>query len=214
MRFGTVPGTEWQLTQNRYGAYVCVTYQKQGASACPGSRVAVGNIEGFVVDKIRAIGRDPELAAEAVRAAREEVEARRPPLESELRLLERDGRRLGGERANLVAAVGRGGDGTDALVERLAEVDIEAGKADARAGELRAELAGLEAAVVDDADLRAALARFDPAWAELTVRERRRVLELLVEEVRYDGVEGEVEVRFRASGIKALADRARPWVAP
>ena len=79
--------------ERRYGAYVCVTYQKQGASACPGSRVAVGDIEGFVVAQIRDIGRDPELVAEAVRAAQEGVGERRPPLDAEIKLLQQDRRK-------------------------------------------------------------------------------------------------------------------------
>ena len=60
------------------------------------------------------------------------MDARRPPSESELRLLEQVRRRLRAECTNLVTAVGRGGKGTGALVERLDEVDAEAGAAEVR----------------------------------------------------------------------------------
>lgn len=51
----------------RYPFYVCATLKKHGADACPGSRVAAHTIEQFVVDQIRAIGRDPRLVAEVTR---------------------------------------------------------------------------------------------------------------------------------------------------
>ena len=41
---------------------------------------------------------------------------------------------------------------------------------------------------------------------QLTPRERSRVIELLVEQVEYDGSSSRVEVSFRAAGIKTLAE--------
>ena len=53
--------------------------------------------------------------------------------------------------------------------------------------------------------MRDALRRFGPVWDEMLPKERARVLRLLIEEVRYDGQAGDVEIRFREFGIKALS---------
>ncbi len=45
-------------TRKRWAYLVCRRHLKQGASACPGSRVAAGEFEKFVLDRIRAIGSD------------------------------------------------------------------------------------------------------------------------------------------------------------
>ncbi|WP_197532948.1 recombinase family protein [Symmachiella macrocystis] len=47
----------------RYRYYVCTNAQKRGYGECPPKSVPAGEIERFVVDQIRAIGRDPGLVA-------------------------------------------------------------------------------------------------------------------------------------------------------
>lgn len=51
----------------------------------------------------------------------------------------------------------------------------------------------------------AALADFDALWASLAPREQARVVELLVDQVAYDGQHGSVQIAFRLSGIRTLA---------
>ena len=58
---------------------------------------------------------------------------------------------------------------------------------------------------VDEDELREALQQFTPVWDEMLPQERARVLRLLIEEVRYDGQAGELEIVFREIGIKALS---------
>ena len=67
----------------RYCYYVCQTAQKEGARACPGSRVAAGKLEAFVVDRLREMGRDPAVLEATLEADRRDREARRPELEAE-----------------------------------------------------------------------------------------------------------------------------------
>jgi site-specific DNA recombinase len=62
---------------------------------------------------------------------------------------------------------------------------------------------------VDEAEVRATLAEFDPLWEVLIPAERARVLRLLLESVHYDGQGGTVEIRFRPGGIRALAEETR-----
>jgi site-specific DNA recombinase len=59
---------------------------------------------------------------------------------------------------------------------------------------------------VDEADLRRALALFDPVWDALHAQEQARVLRLLIDHVSYDREAGTVEVAFRPTGIQALAE--------
>ena len=189
----------------RYASYVCTTIHKRGAAACPGSRVPQHVIEKHVVDHVRAIGRNPEMVAETLAAARRQVEARRPEVAAELEQAAGDRKRLEDERANLVAVAGAGGDAPSAIVERLAEIDRERAELDARGQALQAERVGLDGATVDEADLRAALARFDDVWAALDPAERARALHLLIERIVFDGRDGSVAITFRANGLHTLS---------
>ena len=193
----------------RYCYLVCQKAQKEGAAACPGSRVPAGALEQSVVEHVRAIGRDPDLVAATIEAAKAQFEERKPDLEAEARGLDQERGRLSTERRNLVDAVAAGeGAEAPALLERLGEVEQALQEATERAEEARAELTALEAQVLDEADLRAALGSFDPVWSELFPRERARVLHLLIEQVEYDAAAGEVAITFRPGGVRTLAGEA------
>jgi site-specific DNA recombinase len=53
----------------RYRYYVCTTAQKRGWHNCPSRSVPAGELEQFVVDQIRGIGRDPDVIRATVAQA-------------------------------------------------------------------------------------------------------------------------------------------------
>jgi site-specific DNA recombinase len=193
-------GTMWSY-------YVCARNAKKGAAACPGSRVAVGEIEPFVIEKIRHIGVDPGVVREAIAAAKAEQEARLPELEALVRRLEIEKRQIVSERENVIAAVKGGGTGTSILVTRLGEMDEEIGGIEGRVGEARHELVAARTRSFEEEDLKAALASFDTVWDQLFPRERARILALLIERVVYTRTTGDVSITFRPSGVASLGRR-------
>jgi len=188
----------------RYAYYVCSRAQKEGADACPGSRIAAGDLERFVVEHVRAIGRDPKVLQATIEADQREREARKPELVGEARRLASEKARLDAERRNLVDAVAQGGDAPPVLVARLKDGDGLLADVERRAAEIRAELQALELGAIDPGALREALADLEPIWAELFPRERARVLALLLERVEFDAAREEVAITFRPGGPRAL----------
>ena len=71
--------------------------------------------------------------------------------------------------------------------------------------EIQVELAAMENQVIDETDLRKALASFDPIWDQLFPAEKARILQLLIEQVTYNAQAGEVSITFRPGGVKAMA---------
>jgi len=74
----------------RYRYYVCTAAQKRGWQSCPSRSIPAGEIERFVVEQIKCIGRDPQLVAETVRQARGQATERIEALAAEKRRLERE----------------------------------------------------------------------------------------------------------------------------
>ena len=193
----------------RYTAYVCLSYQKQGASACPGSRISARQLEGAVVDRIRLIGRDPTLVSATSEAAKIAQADRKPDLVREQHQVEQDLRRLHSEKKNLLDAVAQGGAASGSLTDRLGETEQALSRLVNQAEELKADIRDIDDQVVEERELRDALAAFDELWNAMTTREQSRVLWLLIESVIYDGREGEVSIQFRPSGIRCLADQEK-----
>src|SRR5262249_55474002 len=114
----------------RYRYYVCTGAQKRGFATCPSKSIPAAQVEGFVVDRLKAAGLDPALVAEVLAQARRQADDRLAELDAERRGMERD----------LAAAIGD----TRRLASRLGR-DNDHGVAVARLVDLQERTAGLEA---------------------------------------------------------------------
>src|SRR5262249_24388826 len=115
----------------RYRYYVCVNPQKRGWECCPSKAVPAAEVERFVVEQVKCVGRDPALLRETVAQARAQAEARLAELETERRALDKDLARWHAEVRSLSAQVGAGADG-GAVVARLADLHERIGMAERR----------------------------------------------------------------------------------
>lgn len=190
----------------RYRYYVCSHAQKNGWDTCPVKSLPAGEIERFVIETIRNIGKDDALAAEVIRKAQDQNHQAAESLEQERRFLEKELRNLDAEMRRLVKSMDQqsGARKTD----RLAELQDRIQETEQRATRVREELLKTESEHIDHEKMKAALSLFDPVWDALLPKERVRVMQLLIERVVYDGENGKVSVNFRPAGIRALAFEA------
>jgi site-specific DNA recombinase len=184
-----------------YRYYVCRQAQQMGWKTCPTPSIPAPEIEQFVVDQIKGIGRDPELLRETLAQARREAEDTIRRLESEREALKRQCRRDEAEFLEL-------GTATDArAVDRLADLQDRLAGAERRLTEIHEELLALRGHLVDESEVEMALRGFDLVWEQLSPREQSRILELLIERVDFDGKDGQVSIVFRSSGFHGLIAR-------
>jgi site-specific DNA recombinase len=188
----------------RYRYYVCTAAQKRGWHTCPSKSVPAGEIEKFVVDQVRRIGRDPELRRLTLGAACAQGTTRVEELAAERRGLERDLARWDAEIRAVVASGAATACTPD--IPRLADLHERVRLAERRAAEIDGEVAALGGAKVTEEEVGQALAVFDPVWDSLTPREQARIVHLLVERVDFDGSANTLSITFHPSGIKTLAD--------
>jgi site-specific DNA recombinase len=185
----------------RYRYYVCLNAQKRGWHNCPSKSVPAAELEKFVVDQIRCIGKDSALLAETVRQTHAQGQRQVAELESEKNRLEQECIRLDAKLQRLASTAGE----TDAADE-MAELQERIQADERRATQLREEIIRLSRQNIDERELASALSLFDPVWDTLAPREQRRVLQLLIERVDYDGEKSTVSITFHPAGIKTLAD--------
>ncbi|MBN9521365.1 recombinase family protein [bacterium] len=187
-----------------YRYYACVAGHKRGAGTCPTKPVPAGPVEGFVVDRVRAAGRDPDLLRQVVAQARHQQGERLAELAAEEKGLAAD---LVGLKRHLAleSARFRPGDDNGEVVRRLADLHDQQRLAEDWLRRATEQTREVRAATVSEADAATALAGFDPVWAALAPAGRARVIGLLVEKVASDGASGRIAVTFRPTGITALA---------
>jgi site-specific DNA recombinase len=195
-----------KTTSYRY--YVCSRAQKEGWDSCPTKSVPAGEIESFVIERIRCIGRDSDLIAETLNQARCQVQASMETLEHELLIVKGELKKSAKEVQKLV------GDSTQSFDDQMRSSAILANLEDQlriarhRADGIREKLALKKSELVNEKELKTALTAFDPVWESLSLRERTRMIQLLVERVGYDGDKGLLSITFRPTGIKALVQES------
>lgn len=184
----------------RYRYYVCLTAQQQGWDACPSKSLPAQRVEDSIVERIRGLGKDPQIAAETARKVREQAEASSGEFRAELKIAERELNRLQRDLVKVAAAPGGEGLRTD----RLADLQDRIQTTERRVAEVLGELEVMDAEVVPQSELKRALEDFDPVWKALNTAEQTRIVRALVERVGYDGRTGKVAVTFRSAGFKEL----------
>ena len=70
---------------------------------------------------------------------------------------------------------------------------------------LREQVVALSREIVNEGEVAASMAAFDPVWETLTPKEQARVVRLLVKSVEYDGATGTVAVTFHPEGLRGVA---------
>ena len=188
----------------RWHYYVC-------AKSCTGSRVAAREIEGFVVDKIRGVGCDPKILVETVRAVQADIQRRKPELIAESNRIAGELCRVVNERRNLVDAVAQAGTAAGTLTTRIGELDTRVAALEKRGCAVRAEVVAIDAEAGNQKDPAHALADFEAIWDQLVIRERCRLLRLLIDQVAFDP-KGDVEITYRISGLETFEpdERSNP----
>jgi len=197
-----------QKGRTRYRYYLCNKAHKRGWATCPSPSIPAVEIEKFVLDRIRAIGRDPELVARTIEEAGRQLTVRRSELESEAKEIRKNLEKAHQDLRDAMQAVT--GTGRQRRGTPLADREGAIRQLEDRLAAVQGELNALGAQRIDAADLRAALASFDPVWGHLTTPEKARVVQLLIERIDYDGSTGKLALTFRPAGVRTLVAEGPP----
>ena len=192
----------------RYRYYVCYHAQQHGWNKCETKSVPAQNLEAAVIQAVRKLGTDPELARRTVEHARSQVTARVDQLRKDEAAGKEQLRRLHSEMVCAATVAGEE-DGSAARFDRLVEVHKEVHKIEERLVAIREELAALQDDPLDAEDVLAELRRFDGVWDSTRTHQQMRLVSLVVERVGYDGRTRKVTVAFRSQGMRELCSGRR-----
>lgn len=189
-----------------YRYYVCIKAQKNGWATCPSKSLPAADLDAFVVERLKGMGKNPELVEQTLKAARKQHAEHLKVLRASLKrhLDERD--RLQTEELDLLKVRMEGGDARTSVAQRMAEIEARTHELDSAIANAEEEIEVAERMSLDPDDLRRAIEAFDGIWDVLSPRERAHVVRLLVERVEFNGETGKVSVTFRPLGARLLLD--------
>ncbi len=148
--------------------YSCRSRQVVGPKRCTGGLVPAGQIEDFVLEKVRTGFAEPELITLVLDVARAQAESRIRDIEARKVLAAQDA--AGDPRMEMSSA--------------------------ARVRDLESEIDAVRAAIPDRAMVEAGVESFEQVWCSLCPTERARLLSLVVEGVTFDSKQGTVAIKL------------------
>jgi site-specific DNA recombinase len=190
----------------RHRYYVCVHATGTGWKNCPNPSVPAKQIENLVLERVKATLQDSAFIKKVLEEARDQEDARSGQRGIELRGLEKELRQSHREMQTLTAQI-KPGEENGTLLSRLADVQHRVAGIEERVRKIKEEIRTDGPRPMGLAEISTALKSFTPVWDALTMREQARMVELLIERVNFEGVNGKVSIVFRATGIKTLANQ-------
>jgi site-specific DNA recombinase len=181
----------------RYRYYICAKAQQHGWKTCPAPSLPAAEIERFVVDEIRCVGRDRALVAATVAETRRQRDEAIQRLKRERTALERQRRDDAVEIGRVGAADGQSG-------AKQAQVEERLSASFQRLAEIREELDDLTRSAPSDGEVAAVLAGFDGLWESLAPWEQAEAMCHLIGRVDFDAASGNVAITFNPTGLKTL----------
>lgn len=172
-----------------YRYYTC-GQPKAGRAGRKCSRVSIpaDQIERFITDQIRELGKDPELVTMVLDTLRAQSEHRRADLDAEARTIARERAWLEQRRASA---------GTN--LAAIAEIDTQIRICDQKGQAVSRELALLGTTGLTRDRVGSGMASFDLLWESLSPAEKASILRLVLAQVTHDSTAGTVRITLRGA---------------
>lgn len=184
----------------RYRYYVCLHAQKNGWAECPAPSLPAEQLEAFVVEQIKCIGRDPAMLEESLQATqqhfRAEIDvwmAQRNQIEGQVRELRRRVGQLA-SRAGFDENAARQRNGLQEEIRQLQQEILQ----------INGKIAYIEKRLLEPDELAGAIEAFDPLWESLSPTYKAKLIHLLIQRIEYDGANESISLTFHPTGIQAL----------
>ena len=191
----------------RYRYYVCTNAQKRGWDSCPSKSIPAKQIEDFVIEQIKKVGYAPDLLKDVVTLAHEKAKCNLKELEGEKFSLERDMARWLAEIHKTTPLI-RPSETDSPAVARLADLQERVRHIETRMTTIRNEIHQITKGLLSQQEAEVAMFSFDAVWESMTLRDKIRLIGLVVKQVDYDGETGRVTITFNPIGIKKRAEHA------
>jgi site-specific DNA recombinase len=202
------PSHSTKSATKRYRYYRCHRSEQHGRGTCPSPAVPAEQIEQLVIDRIRSIGREPDVVAATMQEIHQQSEADLASLAAEKLQLQRGISKWDADSRTLLSRVAPESADSAALA-RLADLQERIRTGQSRLSAIELQLEATRRNRSDDELAARALADFDPVWSALSPRERTQLISLLVEKVIFDGAAGKVSITLHPVGADS-ASRSQP----
>lgn len=184
----------------RYRYYVCTHAQKNGWDQCPAPSLPAKQLEDFVVEQIRGLGKDASILEESLKQTQVQLQAEIDQLEAQRTGLQERERQISREIGQIAPRAG-----FDEQVTRdLSRLQQELRQQNEAVASINEQITRIRKRMLEPDELTGAVEAFDPVWNSLPPTQQAKLIHLLVDRIEYDGKSESVSISFHPTGIRGL----------
>lgn len=196
-----------------YRYYRCITRDKRGVEACPAGPLPAAGIEDYVIAQLHTAIATGPLVNDITAEVTERVAARRANLTVEHKQLPGQIASLAAESRNLIETLTTVTGPTRSLVdEQLRALDARLQRTEQRRHMVEWELGNIAAVELDAAWVSHCLDDFRTVWDVLTVENRVRLVQTVVERVEVNEPANQVKIHLVNLAARIPEDLVEPAV--
>jgi site-specific DNA recombinase len=195
--------------KGKYLYYKCTAVMHRGKTACPVKSVKAEYIERIILNRIRFLGKTPEVIQGVIAKSQEQTAVHLPEIKSALRNLAIEKRKNQEDEAQLLKAMKASGSETSPLVTReLERLESLQKDLETQTTLKESELERAKGQAVNPQEVLRALRKFTAVFPSLPPLERDRLIHALVYRIIYDGRKNKISLRLYPlfEGQRAPAD--------
>lgn len=183
-----------------YRYYVCQNAHKHGYDKCVSPSLPAVELEEFVINEIKAIGKDNDLIEENIKLVQAHLQDEVDGLLEERKLVEAEVLRISRQVGELAPRAGYDPEASAEMELRQNQIVTR----QKRIEKLNERMISLEKRMISKDELTGAMESFKPMWEKMTGEEKMKLIQLLVDHVIYDGKEESLSVTFHPTDIDSL----------
>lgn len=185
---------------NRFYYYKCLSVTKLDKSACRVRSAPAIALEDFVVQRLQQISENQALVDQVISRAQFMASEELPIKLEQKKLLASQLGKVGIEASNLVSVLAEEGPQSqrrEFISSRLDQLKVKQDELHSKALLLQREIEQLESRQLDADVIRRGMQNFVQLFARLTDREKVELINLLVQQVLFDGINQKVTIKLR-----------------
>lgn len=181
----------------KYRYYTCAGAKQNGYHTCPHPSISADEVEIFVTGEISVMAHDPELHREMEEIAAAKYADRVSAVKVRMEMLKKQH----AEQSEILQ-----NSASKLRIAELAAIQEELARLESEVKLLNQELAAMEGGSCDRMPFEWFRENFPMLWEATTAPEKCRIIELMIDDIRFDAERGTLKINYRDHGITAVYD--------
>lgn len=183
-----------------YRYYVCLKAQKEGWDTCPSPSLPAAELERFIVDQIKTIGKDVTVLQDCIEKTQAQMQDKIQQMKEARNEKQKYIQELSQQIGEAASQIGF--DGTAA--GRIESCQQQIKGTQAEMATLNSEIVSIQQQMLNPDELVGNLESFEPLWDAMGPKQKEKLIHLLIKQIEWDSATDNIFIAFHQTNIEVF----------